>query len=262
MRASFLSILGSLLISANAFTACKKPDGGTGNLKITIKGMYDTETLILYQQNYTHPENDDELTVQVLNFFMSNVKIVAGDTGEIVLRDVEYINLENNHTEVGTANQGESFTIKNICVGEYTGIIFGVGLDSATNSTTPSDYKSSSPLANNGNYWAAWDSYIFSRLEGKYKASNHSTTIPFLYHTGVGDAYQQRRLSKRFSIEKNTETELVLILDMKKVFYPDNTDNQIDISRNNVSHSGRVGTVEYEVALKSIRNIANALSIQ
>lgn len=262
MKTSFFSYLFLAAIVLTSFSSCKDKNEGTGSLKITFKAVYDNDPMVLYTQTYTNSATNDQLTMQVLNFFMSNIKLKDASGNATSLSSVEYLEFANNHSQASTAALGESITFTEINVGEYASLDFGIGLDATANATTPGDYSSSSPLADVGNYWAAWDSYIFSRMEGRFQASGSSTPTSFLYHSGVGESYQARSLSKTITIAADTETELVIYLDVKKMMHPENTANQIDIAQDNMSHSGDVGTDAYEISLKSIINIADALSVQ
>ncbi|MCH2042921.1 MAG: hypothetical protein MK212_02180 [Saprospiraceae bacterium] len=262
MKKHFFSFLFLTSILLTSFSSCKDKTEDTGSLKITFKAVYDTEPLVLYTQAYMDVANNSELTLQVLNFFISNLKIKDAEGNTTNLSTAEYIDFSNNHSQASTASLGESIVLTDINVGEYTSLDFGIGLDATTNATTPGDYSTSSPLSDVGNYWSAWDSYIFSRMEGRFQESCCSSPTSFLYHSGVGESYQARSFNKAISIAADTETELVIHLNVKKLIYPDNKSNQINITQNNVSHSGDVGTEEYQTALKSIINIADALYIE
>lgn len=253
-KLSFFLALAAFAMSSG----CKKDPDGTGNLTLRFKGKVGTEPMVLYQTKGIMPDGDT-LTMQLLNFFLCDIRLVA-ESGDTVLVDtVEFVDFAKNHLNATTAVDGESFVIKNIPTGNYTKILLGIGVSPSLNAQDPGNFPSTSPLGDVGNYWTAWNSYIFSRVEGNVKSS--AGTTPFLYHTGVDGTYQERGFTQAIEIQKDATDELVFELDAKKIFFTD-AGATIDIENNQVTHSGAVGTNDYRLALDVIRNLSDALKVQ
>jgi hypothetical protein len=117
-------------------------------------------------------------------------------------------------------------------------------------------------LGDPGNYWTSWNSYIFSRIEGRLDTLPNAAggDVSYLYHSGVDGMYQTRTFSKTFEIKTGVNTELIFNINGKDIFYKSGA--EINIPNANFSHSGAVGTTGYDLARQTVINIADAISIQ
>lgn len=72
----------------------------------------------------------------------------------------------------------------------YETISLGIGVDSISNATNPSQYTMNHPLANQDEYWAVWESYMFLKVEGRADMDRNGTyERSFTYHTGMDEFY-------------------------------------------------------------------------
>ncbi len=257
MRTLIILVLATLLFSANS---CKKPVTDTkGDLTINFKANFNGNPLLVYT-DYETPDAD-KIQIHVLNFFLSHLEIIKKNDEILRLKDITFVNF-NGNTDIDKANAGINLKFEGLEIGDFKGIRFGIGVEPVQNAKEPGDYPTDPYLGDGGNYWTSWNSYIFSRIEGRLDTSAISTggDISFLYHTGVDGTYQQRSFNKNFSVAASENTTIQFNLDVKDVLYRNG--GKIDIPSNNVSHSGAVGTEAYELVKQVIINMADALSIQ
>lgn len=91
--------------------------------------------------------------------------------------------------------------------------------------------------------------------------SPSGTVQPFLYHSGVDGMYQVRSFDKNFEIQENQVFNLNFMLQITEIFAPSGG-SPIDVFAQPSSHSGAVGTPDYNLAVEVVRNMADALKIQ
>lgn len=241
-------------------SSCDKDKDGKGSLSLTFKGKVGDETMLLYSGKYPMT-GTDSITMQVLEFLIADMRLVNTKGDTVSIKDIAEVDFAQHHTDIATAADGETVTINDIPIGEYTQLLLGIGVTPALNATDPGDHPTTSPLGDVGNYWAAWDSYIFSRVEGRFFLGGTTNQVSFLYHSGVDGMYQERAFTKAIEIEKNATTALTFDVNVKEIFIPVG-DTAISIANNPASHSGAVGTAGYELAKSVVRNLANALHLQ
>ena len=257
MKHILIFSLALILLSANS---CKEHDHGPkGNLSITFKAVYDNDPLLVFT-DYLTPDAD-KLQFHVFNFFISDLEIVKENDEVIRLKDVEFIDF-NGNTDLNKASAGIKIELNDVAIGNYKAIRFGIGIEPGKNAKEPGDFPSDPYLGNPGNYWTAWNSYIFSRVEGRIDTLPNAAggDVFYLYHTGVDGMYQSRSFTKTFEISSNSNSELIFTVNAKDIFYKSGA--EINIPAANVSHSGAVGTPAYNLARQSIINIADAISVQ
>lgn len=244
-----------ILLSLSLFSSsCDKNDQDC--LELVFTATHEGQPLVMYDQ-YAASKNRAAI-YKILEFFVSDINITKTDGSVINIKDVEYVKF-TGLTDQSKAEKGVKLLFTDIKAGDFQSISFGVGVPPSLNSTEPSDHSTTSLLGDDAKYWSAWDSYIFSQLEGSYFDAADDKTV-FFYHAGVDDSYQQLSFNKTFSIKKNKTTTLAFELQAEDILFKDGA--EIDVPNNPTSHSGAVGTDEYNLALSSIKNIATAIHIK
>lgn len=257
MKNILLFCLALILFSANS---CKEPDRGPkGSLSITFKAVYENDPLLVFN-DYLTPDGD-KLQFHVFNFFLSDIELIKDNDEVVRLKVVEYVDF-NGNTDLNKAAAGIKFDLSEVEIGNYKAIRFGIGVEPGKNAKEPGDFPTDPYLGDPGNYWSAWNSYIFSRLEGRIDTLPNAAggDVSYLYHSGVDGMYQTRSFTKTFEISSNGNSELIFKVNAKDIFYKSGA--EIYIPNANVSHSGAVGTPAYDLARQTVINIANAISIQ
>jgi hypothetical protein len=237
-----------------SYTTTTEPKG---NLEIIFKARYEMDPLILFQNNSTGQSDPTIIIFKKLDFFISNIKGTTNNGTPTDFTDVGYISMANSLGTI-SSEDGTIFSINNLPIGNYNQLQLGIGLSDATNSTNPGSYPSSSPLGLNSNYWASWDSYILCKIEGDIIQSNN-TNSGFLYHAGVNGMSQNRVFNNNFMIEDGKTTQLVIHINANDIFFKIGA--EIDLINDNQTHSGTLGSTEYNLAKTAIENLANSLTL-
>lgn len=206
-----------------------EPTMTTTDLTLNFKGKVGEENLVFFK--YYPTENGDSLYLNVVHFFISDIRLVNGNE-ETQIEDIAVLDFVNNHAI--DSEQGETITIEGVDVGTYTGIKFGIGVDSVLNKTIPADYERSEPLANASEYWEWRETYIFGKFEGRFQA-NDGTQTGYAYHPGTNELY--RELSFNKTIDLQIPTTVDFTIDFGEIFKQGN--GYIDIANNNISHTGQ-----------------------
>jgi hypothetical protein len=227
---------------------CKDKSDSTGTLVLTFVPEYDGQPLAIFT---TKPYGNDQLQFSHLRMMVADVAALKGASTE-VLHDIEEINLTfDNATE---AAAGYELRIPNVKVGNYTGLEFGIGVPADLNQKQPADFPSSSPLSKSGNYWVAWSSYIFLRIEGRLDTLGQGDfTLGFVYHTGADELYRVLKAENlQYQIEDGKETKFEIAVDYKKLL------GDIDIKENPQNHNP--SDIEYIQAITN--RLASAIELR
>jgi hypothetical protein len=244
------------------FISCKKENpapSNVGSIKILILPFHQNTPLV---NSVSYPTTDGyTLSYNDFNFVLSNINILSQAGVRDTLNDVSFFDFRNLYT-TQLANNGLNIVFDQIEPGNYQGIELGVGVDSVTNSKDPAFFQGHPYLGEVGNYWNAWNSYIFSRVEGELDTLPNQAggVVSYLYHAGVNGMYQTRFFSKNFEVKCGEQTTLIFHLQGDEIFYKGTS--SIPVKTNPVSHSGDVGTLGYDIARQVIENISNAFYLQ
>ena len=201
-----------LFIAAGIFglSSCKE-DNPEGTLTLHFKAVYDGQPL---QTFTTHPfEGIQQIQFTHLSMMVADLQLVDGskvkDLDDIELVDLSFDNL-------AAAEAGYTLTIPNVTAGSYDGINFGLGVPPDLNQKKPADFSSGSPLSKTGYYWVAWNSYIFSKTEGRLDTlGNGALDLGFAMHTGSDALYRAGQGTIPIVIEEGKTTNMNILLDYK-----------------------------------------------
>jgi hypothetical protein len=267
-----------LLLSILFLTACNKKSGCTHSTATNYDPTAETDcgccqyptsmTLHIIGQVDNNPFvlatpysnfGGRNMNIQNLRFFLSKVTLINA-TGETPVLDIAEVNFYKHQAMQSTAPDGEPVTLNNITPGHYTGIRFSIGVDSATNATTPNDHISSlSPLHDGANYWEHWRSYIFAKVEGQVDTG----TIPpvysliFTYHTAKNALYRTKTINKTFDIIAGQSNRLDLRLDIRKLLQ--NVDLVNESYAETPNPTDPVSIAQYNLSVKIANNLIGAI---
>lgn len=233
-----ISLFNILLLTAISF-ACKpeadmpepKPDTLTNDseLKLSLNHLVDGKPLT-FQTLIT---NDDGTRYFIDNFryYLSKIRLID-EKGTEVSVPSEYQLVVN-----GT----KDYQLGKVPKGKYTSLRFGVGIDSANNTTKdPTTYPKSSPLSlqSPSMFWTWQTGYIFMKLEGSLDPSTdqseeikeYSFKNSIIVHLGRDIYYREIEIPLDIEISDSPQTiELNLMVD--KLL------KGIDIKKYNFTHS-------------------------
>ncbi len=244
-----------------------------GDIEIIFKANYDGETFFT-QKEYDY-DGDMSMKLTMFNFFISNLALLEEQTSteETELLEIDFVDLSFNETQMAEAEAGIKITARNIPIGSYNGFKIGFGVPADLNRTNPNDYGSGDVLANAGHFWAPWESYIFSKIEGFADKDGNgvfeSTNDEGLtYHMGTDELYPDERVlfpSNPLIVEDGGTIQVVLNIDVKKMFnmplvnYDENEDGLLDIEMFDGTHGST--EEELEVAQQLMKNFSDAISL-
>jgi len=145
-----------------------------GTLDIEMEHVVGSKMLTLNATTYTNPASNEQFTISKFNYYVSNVKLQKAD-------GTEYVQPESYYLVQASDAESQHLHLKDIAVGDYTGISFVVGVDSTRN---VSGAQTGALDANNNMFWTWNTGYIFFKMEGNLLASSDYPAKPFLMHVG------------------------------------------------------------------------------
>ena len=209
--------LPTALLAVAFLTGCKKEEHPVTDAKtdfdITFRATYDGEQVRRYT-NYSFDGAPIQFTGYAL--FLSDITLLKG-TEEIRLSEIEYVNFFPSNL-TSDLSDAPVLTFEQVPEGEYTGIRLGFGVKPALNALNPGNFRPGEPLFNEFEYWAGWDSYIFSRIDGSYDPNSDGvfeTTL--VYHCGGDGVYREFTFEKPIHIHAGA-ADLGIDFDLKKMF--------------------------------------------
>ncbi len=223
MSKTKLFLLGlSLVVLGNC---TQKDDVGTVNL--IFSALYDGQPLVM---NQVVDYDGSSMRINVSEFFISEIKLI-GSGGERVIGDTRYVDF--------TSSAGDQVELKfyDVPNGTYDVIEFSVGIPADKNAMKPEDFSSDHPLSRSSSYWQGWQSYIFSKLEGKLDTAGSGVTdLTFIYHSGKDDLYTKVvvQLNSPFVVDEGSQT-LNLAVEHQALFKQDG--GYLDINAKPTAHN-------------------------
>ncbi len=239
-----LAVLNMVLLSS-----CEKDQNPEpGNFSLDVALSYGSSPFAL-NTAYTDPSGR-RIRLEQIRFYLSNIRALKTDGSKT----------EPLQAALLDASDPGSLKVKlNLPEGSYSGIQFGLGLDSALNNADPTLLPSSDPLAAPDMYWT-WLKYIFVKVEGRSDTTtNASGNLDWLlvYHLGTDQAYRTITLNQAFEVKNGLNGNFPIKLDMQKVFNA--TGNVIDIRTESFTHSE--GST-MPLTIKMADNFAAAFSVR
>jgi hypothetical protein len=167
MRSAFYCLFFSILL----IVSCRKDTdiplpvqpAPTSMVKLEVKNMVDTSVLYLDTAQFIL-DNGDKLRVSMYKYYISNVQLLKADS-------TVYAEPYSYHLIDQSQEATKSITIKDVPEGDYVGIRFMIGVDSAHN---VSGTQSGDLDPAKGMFWAWNTGYIMAKMEG---TSLQSTAI-------------------------------------------------------------------------------------
>ncbi len=215
-----------LFFSLLFLLACDKDDPQV-ELEVPFRFQLNYDgTPLQMLKDYQYPDGKT-IRFTRFSFYLSEIVLRGEGTSEEVL-DVAFVDLSPLHTS-GVVNETPSFTVKTT-IADITNVQFNLGLTEEMNQNVPADFASGHPLAKPGEYWLAWDSYIFVKVEGwvDFDADGMAET-PVAIHLGSNDV----RRAVDFPLSENTN-EITFEIDLRSFFM---SDELYDIRANPQIHS-------------------------
>lgn len=196
----------TLLIFTLVVPACKdkEDDELTGFNDVEIEFDHRAgDAALVFGSEYTNAAGE-KLKFSTFNYFVSNFVLEKADGSEYVVpKDSCYFLVKHDDLD------SREVTLKNVPAGDYTGLKFMIGVDSAK-SVSPITERQGvlDPAAGaNGMYWSWNAGYIFVKIEG---TSPQAPLDPgtgentFQYHTGLFGGYSSPTLNNLKTVTLET----------------------------------------------------------
>ena len=238
-------IFGFLLVIAG----CSKEE--TGEMVLRFDAQFGSEPLTFLE---SYPATDEyNLQFTKSDFYISDVTIVTDQGDEILLADIEFIDITEAY---GGSVKPIQLEYQDIPQGTYSQLKFGYGVAPTMNSSLPKDWESSHPLSRTSHYWDQWNSYIFSKLEGRLDASGTGTfDTGFIYHTGINEVYRIFEFNAPILIAGDPK-EVMIQIDYQKMIAPPNGE-ALPIIESPINHDPN----NIEAFHTITRNFGNAMTL-
>lgn len=143
----------------------------TNNISFNVTNVVGNALLALNTQTYVN-ENQDTFSVSMFKYYISNIKLFREDN--YVFNEPESYRLLNQNDTTSC-----KFIIKNVPLGNYTGMEFTIGVDSLRN-CDGAQTGALDPI--NDMFWDWSQGYIFAKMEGF--VYNKVTFSSFFHHVG------------------------------------------------------------------------------
>ncbi|MDZ7876262.1 MAG: MbnP family protein [Saprospiraceae bacterium] len=247
--------LAGIAIVALAFQ-CEKPEPVdpvvtnpvAGVLDMNFKAMYANKPLVI---NRVYDYNGKKIMFEKLQFFIaydpSSFDAAVG-TSLPKTALLKFSALQDD----ASAAAGVSFELP-LANKTWTSANFGIGIPKNLNAQLPKDFSFPDGMADSGNFWDSWQSYIFTKLEGKIdKDGDGVFETGITLHTGGDDVFTPMKFVKSFDIKDNTTTKLNFELGIEALV------KNIDLTTVNSTHqSGASPTMKVMMG-----NFPTALTIK
>lgn len=217
--------------------SCGDDDDGTepvvkqpGDVKINLDAYFGEEDLSM---NKLVDFDGDAFRINVSEFYVSDLTLVGG-SGDVVLADVDYVNF----TQTLGEDAETTLSYSDVPAGTYTKLTLNIGVNATNNARKPADFLPMHPLGNSSNYWNGWQSYIFSKLEGKLDTSGDGVTnLTYVYHSGKNDLFTPVTITfdTPVVVADGGVTDINLKMDHKVLF--ESGDSYLDIEASPSAHN-------------------------
>ncbi len=201
---------------------------------VTEKG-----TLLLHMHNYIDDIDIGEL-IGIPNTD-NNGRSITINLADLYISEIEMVKLDGSvyrfsGKRVLKVFENVLYEIGEIPVGNYNTIRFNVGLDSATNASSPLN-SPDSVILNRPNMWfgstAQPDGYVFLNIQGMIdtSAAHNQSAVPFTYNIGTNSNYHQVIVNGiNLSIVKNQASTAHLVADYNVLFNGITLNDQSNLS--------------------------------
>lgn len=194
-------------------------------LTLRLHPFMGEEVLRLDEVRYANPGGNGSFKVRDFQFFLSNIRLVAGDT--------EFLEPESYHLARFDDDDGiYEIVIENIPRAKYRRIEFGIGVDPAANGSI----AAVGDLDANGRMAWGWEvGYKFVLFEGGLVVGD--TQYPLVYHVGFDENYRQVAIDLDQALLTGHGATLDLRTDLLQMFSGARTIDMVALSNVKFDHA-------------------------
>ncbi len=203
------------ILFATVLVSCNNDDNNittddttekTGTLKLMFQSFAGHDELALNTNYLT--ENNDTISVSVLQYFLSNFMI--SDTMGMSEMEIDSYHLIKTETD-GEMTMWEWEVPANV----YKSLNFSFGVDSTVNHSTANAVGDLDPSGADGMTWNWNTGYKFLRFEGTYNTDT-TTNGAFLFHLGGDANYRNLTLGETMDMHMKTASETLFTIEENK----------------------------------------------
>lgn len=225
------------------------PEGSTVELTFNLHwGGEAFEVGNVYTDELGH-----HILVSTFKAYFSEIALVDADGVETPISNIEIVDFTEQPIIAATIDPGD-----------YTGLIFGLGVPEAWNKDVdPIHYESDHPLSAVGAgasmFWFWNTGYIFMKFDGQTDLTGGDPVDlanPFAFHCGDDFLYQEHEFTKDISMEYKGTTELVIDIDVKRFLH--SSSDTIDLEIDFLTHTAG----NPELATRFMNLVNEAISLQ
>lgn len=199
-------VLGLIMVLFVA--SCKKgnepePTIHTQQIDLSISYKVDEESFMENCMMYQNKAGN-EYSITKLVYYISQVSLIKADSGKVLLKNYHYVDAMNSSSNL--------LVLKDVPVGNYIGISFNIGLDSAQNisdglpaTTDNVNMKWPNPMGGG---------YHFLKLEGYYKDT--TATPGYAMHLGTNSCLVPIKLFKPINVTTDSKIPLGLVMNINE----------------------------------------------
>lgn len=219
-----------LALATMSFQCGKEPccDYPVGTLNMNFKAIYANKPLII---NQIYDYNGKKVQFSRLQFFLtSDINYFTQTTSQS--DRIPTANLVN-FTDLDDSLKAAKGVLLPMLVpsGVHTSMNFDIGISKTLNAKTPKNFIFPDGMADNGNYWEDWKSYIFVKLEGKIDKDGDGTfETGITLHTGGDDALKTLQFTKNYEVQNLKTTSVDFELNINELV------KNIDLTTVNSTH--------------------------
>ncbi len=209
-----IRILAFIFLGFTVFSSCS--DDSESQVTVSFEANYDGHEITTLDK-YEYP-GGGEVQFFRISFFVDELEF-RSSSKEYKTESIDYFDF-TYRDDLSKPKIEQSFKYESVEPGTYTDFSFLVGVNDTDNAKTPADFGSGSVLSETGEYWAAWDSYVFAKFEGRYFSTSGDTTS-FVLHIGGSQSLMNIDLNNEVQIDSDQDKTVYIDLDIKKIFSGD-----------------------------------------
>ncbi|MCP4442423.1 MAG: hypothetical protein GY810_26245 [Aureispira sp.] len=235
IKYSFI-VLAALIIVG--FSSCKKDDDKSDNTTLKVHYKVGDDA---FAYNTTYTINGVAVKFTLAQFYMSTIKL-----GENAYTD-KYV----------LVKPGETYNLGYTEPEDYHAFTFDVGIDSATNAQTETDFANRAdddPLALQSPkmHWSWNSGYLFLKVEGMVDTDADGTPETVMeLHVGSNNMLRSISLHSHLTVEKKGDNEVAINFDLNKLF------TDVDLKTNHTTHTMN----NMPLAKQLMDNLSSALKV-
>ncbi len=204
----------ALLIFALVANSCKNdkdndPISGFGEVEIEFDHRAADDALD-FGTEYTNAAGE-KLTFTTFDYFISNIVLVKDDGTEYTVpKDDSYFLVKHDDVD------SREIKLSNVPAGDYTGLKFMIGVDSAKSVSPVSERTGVLDPAGaaSGMYWSWNSGYIFVKVEGTSPSAPANPSAGgniFQYHTGLFGGYDSPTINNLKTVNMTVPDEAAIV---------------------------------------------------